>query len=358
MTRFIVRRLLAGLLVLLGVVTIVFVLVRVVPGDPCSAALGEHATAARCAAFNARFGLNEPLWTQYGIYLRDLAGFNLGDSIRYGRPVAAILLERLPTTVELTMYALLLAIVVGMTLGIVSAYKRNSIVDVGTMMLANLGVSIPVFVLGLVLAYTFGVIMRGTPFVLPPSGRLSAGFRFESIPQAWGLADLSGPPRTILDFLSNMYTVNGLVTGQFDLFLDAARHLILPAVALATIPMAIIARMTRSSLLEVLGRDYVRTARAKGLRPRLILFRHGMRNALLPVVTVIGLSVGGLLSGAVLTETIFGLPGTGLTAFEAITSRDYIVIQGMALIVAVIYVLVNLIVDVSYGFLDPRVRVS
>jgi len=356
--RFIVRRLLAGIPVMLGVVTIVFLLVRVIPGDPCTAALGEHASRARCEAFNQRFGLHEPVWVQYGIYLQDLAQFDLGNSIRYNRPVAQILLERLPTTVELTFYALIFAVLAGMTLGTISAYRRNSAADVATMGLANLGVSIPVFVLGLVLAYTFAVLLQGTPFVLPPSGRLSAGFRFESIPQAYGLTDVSGAPRAVMDFFSNMYTVNGLVTGQFNLFIDALRHLILPALAVGTIPMAIIARMTRSSLLEVLGREYVRTARAKGLQPRLILLRHGMRNALLPVVTVIGLSVGGLLSGAVLTETVFGLTGVGLTAFESITSRDYTIVQGLALLVALIYVIVNLLVDVSYGFLDPRVRVS
>jgi peptide/nickel transport system permease protein len=162
----------------------------------------------------------------------------------------------------------------------------------------------------------------------------------------------------VLDFIGNMYTINGLLTLNGKLFVDALRHLILPAFALGTIPMAIIARMTRSSLLEVLGTDYVRTARAKGMRPRIVMFRHGLRNALLPVVTVIGLSIGGLLSGAVLTETIFGLTGIGRTIFESITGRDYIVIQGFGLIVAVIYVAVNLIVDISYGFLDPRVRVS
>jgi peptide/nickel transport system permease protein len=155
-----------------------------------------------------------------------------------------------------------------------------------------------------------------------------------------------------------MYTLNGLVTFQFDLFIDAVRHMILPAIALGTIPMAIIARMTRSSLLEVLGQDYVRTARAKGMQPRIVLFRHGLRNALLPVVTVIGLSIGGLLSGAVLTETIFGLTGIGRTVFESITGRDYIVVQGIGLLVALIYVIVNLFVDISYGFLDPRVRLS
>lgn len=358
MIRFIVRRVLSSIPVLLGVILIVFTLVRVLPGDPCVAALGEKATPERCEVFNERFGLNEPLPVQLGIYVGDLASFDLGDSIRYNRPVSEILVERLPTTVELTIYALLFAIIVGVSLGIISAYRRNSIVDVGTMMLANLGVSIPVFVLGLILAFTFAILLKDTPFVLPPSGRLSAGFRFETIPQAWGLMDLQGPFRVVLDFLSRMYTVNGLITGQFSLLADAARHLILPALALGTIPMAIIARMTRSSLLEVLGQDYVRTANAKGLRPRLVLFRHGMRNALLPVVTVIGLSVGGLLSGAVLTETIFGLTGMGLTVFESITARDYIVIQGTAIVIAIIYVIVNLIVDVSYGFLDPRVRLS
>jgi peptide/nickel transport system permease protein len=202
--------------------------------------------------------------------------------------------------------------------------------------------------------------MKGTPLALPgvASGRLTAGLRFETIPQAWGMEDLTGVPRGILDFLSNMYTVNGLLTLQFGLFFDAFRHLLLPAIALGTIPMAIIARMTRSSLLEVMGLDYVRTARAKGLRGRVVLFRHGLRNAMLPVVTVIGLSIGGLLSGAVLTETIFGLSGVGLTIKDAITSRDYAVVQGMALFVAFVYVIVNLVTDISYGFLDPRVRQS
>jgi peptide/nickel transport system permease protein len=356
--RFIVRRLLASIPVLLGVVGTVFILARVVPGDPCTAALQERANPTSCAIFAARFGLNEPIWTQFGLYMRDLATGNLGESIRTGQPVTQILLERLPTTVELTLYALIFAVVVGMILGIISAYKRNSIADVVTMVIANLGVSIPVFVLGLVLAYVFAIILKDSLLTLPPSGRLSAGFRFQSIAEAWGLDGLSGPPRTFLDFFSNMYTFNGLVTGQFNLFLDAVRHMILPAVALGTIPMAIIARMTRSSLLEVLGQDYVRTARAKGMRPRTVMFRHGLRNALLPVVTVVGLSIGGLLSGAVLTETIFGLTGIGRTVFESITGRDYIVIQGLGLLVALIYVVVNLVVDISYGFLDPRVRVS
>jgi peptide/nickel transport system permease protein len=226
------------------------------------------------------------------------------------------------------------------------------------MMVANLGVSIPVFVLGLFLAFVFAILLKGTFFSLPPTGRLTPGFQPPPIAVAWGMPTLSGPPRTVLDFVGNMYTINGLLTLNGRLFVDALRHLILPAVALGTIPMAIIARMTRSSLLEVLGQDYVRTARAKGMRPRIVMFRHGLRNALLPVVTVIGLSIGSLLSGAVLTETIFGLTGVGQTIFDSITGRDYIVIQGFGLIVALIYVVVNLVVDISYGFLDPRVRVS
>jgi peptide/nickel transport system permease protein len=358
MIRFIVRRLLLSIPVLFGIVVIVFVLARVIPGDPCRAALGERATEVACDAFAARYGLDEPLHEQFAIYAGALLRGDFGESVRTGQPVTEILVQRLPTTIELTTLALIFAIVVGMTLGIISAYRRNSIGDVGTMIVANVGVSVPVFVLGLMLAFVFAILLRDTPFVLPPSGRTSPGLPFESIPEAWGLEHLSGAPRTILDFVSNMYLVNGLLTFQFDLFFDALRHLILPAIALGTIPMAIIARMTRSSLLEVLGQDYVRTARAKGLGNRLVVFRHGLKNAMLPIVTVIGLSVGGLLSGAVLTETIFGLTGVGRTVFESITGRDYIVIQGLTLIIAGIYVLVNLIVDISYGFLDPRVRLS
>ena len=358
MLQFIIRRLIASIPVLLGVVVIVFVIVRVIPGDPCTALLGEKANAERCAQFNERIGLHQPIPVQLGIYLKDVLTLDFGTSTKFGRPVTELLLQRLPTTVELTIYALVFAIVVGMSLGILAASRRNSATDVGAMMIANLGVSIPVFVLGLVLAYLFAVILKGTPLALPgvAAGRLSPGFHFQSIAVAWGMKDLAGPPRAFLDFISNMYTINGLLTLQFGLFFDALRHLILPAIALGTIPMAIIARMTRSSLLEVMGLDYVRTARAKGLQGRIVLFRHGLRNAMLPVVTVIGLSIGGLLSGAVLTETIFGLTGVGLTIKDAITSRDYAVVQGFTVFVALVYVVVNLLTDISYGLLDPRVR--
>ena len=260
-------------------------------------------------------------------------------------------------TLELTIVSLLFATVVGIPLGLVSATRRNSPVDVGTMMVANLGVSTPVFVLGLLLAFIFAVVLKDTPLALPPSGRLSPGVdgRRRS-PRRGASRTCRDFPAAVLDFISNMYMFNTLLTGQWATFVDALRHLILPAIALGTIPLAIIARMTRSSLLEVLGQDYVRTARAKGLRERSVVVRHGMRNALLPVVTVIGLSLGAFLSGAVLTETIFNLTGMGKTMFEAISGRDYIVIQGVTLIVAIAYLVVNLVVDISYAFLDPRIR--
>ena len=358
MIRFIIRRLLTSIPVLLGIVLLVFILARVIPGDPCTATYGEKATPALCADFEARYGLDKPIWQQFGIYFGALLQGDLGSSIRYGRPVSDMLIERLPVTLELTIVALVFATVVGITLGLVSATRRNSPVDVGVMAVANLGVSTPVFVLGLFLAFLFGVVLKDTPLALPPSGRLSPGVTVEPLAVAWGLEELQGFPRAVLDFISNMYTINTLVTGQWTTFVDALRHLILPAIALGTIPLAIIARMTRSSLLEVLGHDFVRTARAKGLTERSVVVRHGMRNALLPVVTVIGLSLGAFLSGAILTETIFNLTGMGKTLFEAISGRDYIVIQGVTLVVAIAYLVVNLIVDVSYAFMDPRIRLS
>ena len=358
MTRFIVRRLLSSIPVLIGIIVLIFILVRLIPGDPCTATYGEKATPQVCAAFEARFGLDKPIPEQFVIYAGALAQGDLGTSIRFGRPVVEILLERLPVTVELTLLSLLFASLVGITLGVLSATRRNSPVDVLTMIIANLGVSTPVFVLGLLLAFIFAVLLRDTPLALPPSGRLSPGLTSVPLTTSWGLQDMTGAPRAALDFLSNMYVFNALVTGQWAVLGDALRHLVLPAIAVGTIPLAIIARMTRSSLLEVLGLDFVRTARAKGLAERGVVVRHGMRNALLPVVTVIGLSLGAFLSGAILTETIFNLTGMGRTLFESIGARDYVVIQGVTIFVAVAYLVVNLIVDISYAFLDPRIRLS
>jgi peptide/nickel transport system permease protein len=356
LTRFIVRRLLVTIPVLFGIVFIVFVLARLVPGDPCRAVLGERATDAVCDDFIHRYGLDQPIPAQFGIYLGQLASGDLGESIKHSRPVTQLMIERLPTTIELTLLAMLVAISVGIPLGLISAYRHNSPVDVGTMIVANVGVSTPVFVLGLLLAFLFAIVFKDSPIALPPSGRLSSGVEVRSLVEVWGLQGITGLPRGILDFISGIYTFDALVTGQWGALGDALRHLVLPAVALGTIPLSIIARITRSSLLEVLGLDYVRTARAKGVRERTVVLRHATRNALLPVVTVIGLQLGALLSGAVLTETVFNLAGVGRTLYEAITGRDYVVIQGFTLLIAVIYVGVNLIVDISYGFLDPRLR--
>jgi peptide/nickel transport system permease protein len=379
MIRFIIRRLLVTIPVLFGIVFIVFVLARVVPGDPCRAVLGERATDAVCDAFIVRYGLDKAIIpglfkvehhlefhadqvpttlvdNQFVGYLGQLARGDLGTSIKHSRAVTTLLIERLPTTIELTIMAMIFAVAVGIPLGLWSGYKRNSKADVGTMVVANLGVSIPVFVLGLALAFIFAKVLEGTPFSLPPSARLSTGVEMTPLAVVWGLQNVQGLPRGILDFLSGLYIPAGIISGQFNVAFDAFRHLILPAIALGTIPLAIIARITRSSLLEVLGQDYVRTARAKGVKERSVVIRHATRNALLPVVTVIGLQLGALLSGAVLTESVFNLAGVGRTMFEAITGRDYIVVQGLTLIIALIYVTVNLIVDISYGFLDPRVR--
>lgn len=358
MFRYISRRLMLAVPVLIGILFATFALARLIPGDPCRAALGEKATDAICDAFIIRFGLDKPIPVQFGIYMTDVAQGDLGDSIRFAKPATSMIAERLPVTMELALLALLFAAFFGIILGLVSAYWHNSPIDLITMIGANIGVSIPIFVLGLLLAYFFAVVLKDTPFSLPPSGRLTPGVQVVPIAVAWGISDLSGPLRGFLDFFSQMYVINGLVTLNFTLMWDAMKHLILPTLALGTIPLAIIARMTRSSVLEVMSLDYMRTARAKGLNERKILFRHAMRNALLPIVTIIGLQLGGLLGGAVLTETIFGLTGVGKTLFDAITSRDYVVVQAFTLVIAVTFVVVNMIVDVSYAFLDPRIRLS
>ena len=356
MIQYVVRRVLVSIPVFLGILFITFALARLIPGDPCRAALGERATDRVCDAFIERFGLNKPIPAQFAIYLKDVARGDLGDSLRQGRPVTQILVERLPVTIELALTAMLFATTVGIPLGIISARRRNSAADVATMIGANLGVSTPVFVLGLLLEYLFAVLLKDTFLWLPPSGRLDSGVLVISLAEAWHLESWTGLPAAVLEFFSRLYLLNGLLTGNSRLFLDTLRHLILPAIAVGTIPLAIIARMTRSSMLEVLHLDYIRAARAKGVPMRGVLFRHGLRNALLPVATVIGLSLGGLLSGAVLTETVFNLAGIGRTLFESITARDYTVVQAFTLAVAIIYVMVNLVVDVVYVFLDPRIR--
>jgi len=357
MTGYVLRRLLLAIPVLLGIVFVVFTLVRKIPGDPCRAALGERATDEICDAYIARRGLDQPIPVQFVRYLGELVRFDLGDSFRQGRPVTEMLIEKLPVTAELSLSALLFAIAFGIPLGILSAYRHNTAVDVSTMMVANIGVSMPVFWLGLMLQYIFAVLLKDTPLHLPPSGRLAAGMTIAPLYETWGW-EVGGIVKTLLDFISHMHVVNALVTFNWQVLGDALKHMILPAVALGTIPMSIIARMTRSSLLDVMGLEFIRTARAKGLRERAVVLRHGLRNAMLPVVTVIGLQFGILLAGAVLTETIFNLSGIGRTLYDGITGRDYRVVEGFTLIIAVLFVIVNLIVDMSYAYLDPRVRLD
>ena len=255
MTTFVIRRILVSLPVIFGIFVAVFVITRLLPGDPCRALLGEKATEAACSAFNARYGYDQPIPIQFVRYLQQVLTGDLGESIRFGVPVTQLIVDRLPTTIELTVISLSIATFFGIKLGVRSATKRNSRTDVSTMIFANLGVSIPVFVLGLLLAYFFAVVLKGTPIALPPAGRYTAGVIPDEIAVAWGLGGLGGPLRVLLDFISNMAIPNAILTLRPDLLVDALSHLILPSFALATIPMAVIARVTRSSLLDVLGID-------------------------------------------------------------------------------------------------------
>jgi peptide/nickel transport system permease protein len=359
MLQFAARRILLSIPVLLGILLVTFALARAIPGDPCTAQLGEHATVEVCERFIRDHGLDQPLTVQFGLYMQDILSGDFGTSIRFSRPVAQILVERLPTTIELSLSALTIALLIGIPAGIVSAVRHNTPADVATMIGANIGVSMPVFWLGLMLAYVFALVLKDTPFWLAPSGRLTAGLQVIPFYEVYGWKIVEGTSlQRLLEFFSNLYLFNSALTGQWDIFVDTFKHLILPATALSTIPASIIARITRSSLLEVLGLDYIRAARAKGLPQRSVIMKHALRNALLPVVTVIGLQLGGLLGGAVLTETVFGLAGVGRILYEAITARDYPIIEAFTVVIAVGYVMVNLVVDLSYTYLDPRVRLG
>ncbi|MBN2501723.1 MAG: ABC transporter permease [Anaerolineales bacterium] len=359
MTQYIIRRILYSIPVIIGILVVTFVLARSIPGDPCKAMLGEKATAEVCERYNREHGLDQPIPVQFWVFMKEVARGDFGESLRFSRPVTIILIERLPTTIELGLSALILAIIIGIPAGIISAIRRNSILDVLVMVGANTGVSMPVYWLGLMLAYVFALVLRDTPFWLPPSGRLTAGLSatpfYEML--GWEVAQETLKYH-VLEFFANMYIFNSIITRNWEVLGDTIKHLILPAVALSTISLAIIARMTRSSMLEVLRQDYIRTARAKGLIERLVILKHAFRNALLPIVTIIGLQVGTLFAGAVLTESIFGLAGVGRMLFEAITARDFPVVQAFTVVIAVGYVLVNLLVDLSYVFIDPRIRLE
>lgn len=358
MITYILRRVLSSIPVLFGILFVTFALARLIPGDPCRAILGEKATERVCQEFNRIHGLDQPVYVQFTTYMGEILRGDLGTSIRYSTPVSQLIVERLPTTLELSIAAMTFSVLIGIPLGIISAVRHNSAVDVGTMVLANIGVSMPVFWLGLMLAYVFALVLRDTPFALPPSGRLSPGLAAPAFYDVWGLEMGKGILANVLEFISRLNILNAILTWRWDVFADAVKHILLPAIAVGTIPLAIIARMTRSSMLEVLGQDYVRTARAKGLPRVKVVIKHALRNALLPLVTIIGLSLGSFLGGAVLTETIFGLSGVGRILYDAITARDYGVVQSFTVVIAVFFVVLNLIVDISYVYLDPRVRLD
>lgn len=359
MLQYILRRLFAAIPVLFGILLVTFALARMIPGDPCRAMLGEKATKATCDRFIREKGLDKPISEQFAIYMKDIARGDFGNSMRFNQPVTRLLVERLPTTVELSFSALLVSMLVGIPLGVLSAIRHNSWVDVMTMVWANIGVSMPVFWLGLMLAFVFSLLMKDTFLWLPPSGRVSAGMDTTAFYDAWNLnLPDAGILRSLAEFIGRLNILNAFLTGNWELLGDSIRHLILPSVALGTIPMALIARMTRSSMLEVLGQDYVRTARAKGVRYNKVIMKHAFRNALLPIITVLGLSLGTLLGGAVLTETIFGLSGVGRILYESITARDYAIVQGFTVVIAVFFVALNLLVDISYAYIDPRIRLN
>jgi peptide/nickel transport system permease protein len=332
LVEFIGRRILQIIPVLLGVSIIVFFMVRAIPGDPAQILLGQTATQEQVQAMRAQMGLDKPVPVQYVLFLRDAFTGDLGESIVTGRPVTVELMARLPATLELTAFAMFVAVLVGVPVGVISAVKQYSIVDKITSVLALTGISMPIFWLAMILVVIFTVNLQLLPF----PGRLSS--------------------ETTITAITGLVLVDSLLTFNFAGFWDGLKHLILPAVALGTIPMAVVTRMTRSSMLEVMNEDYVRTARAKGVVPWRVVFKHALRNAMLPTVTVIGLQVGLLMGGAIITERIFAWPGVGQIAYDSINRRDYAMIQGVVLYGALFFVLVNLLVDILYAVLDPRVR--
>ncbi len=335
MTKFILRRLLLLIPILLGLTLLIFIFTRLLPGDPAQTILGERATPENMALVRASLGLDLPLSEQYLRYMGGLLQGDLGRSFITNRDVVNDFLQRFPATIELSLAAMFIAVTLGIPLGMFTAKRRGAWLDQLGTVVSLIGISIPIFFLGLMLKWLFAIQFP----ILPDSGRID-------------LIDF------IIPRVTNFMVVDTLIAGDFEAFVDALRHLILPGLALGTIPLAIVMRITRASVIDVLNEDYVRTAHAKGLPAGMVDGRHVLRNALLPVVTVIGLQTGLLLGGAILTETIFAWGGVGRWIYDAVTSRDYQVIQSGVLMLALIFVIINLIVDVSYAFINPRIRHS
>src|SRR4051812_37459174 len=334
MLRFVVRRFLLLVPILLGLSILIFCWIRALPGSPAYSLLGERATPQLVQAYQEKYGFNKPLPVQYWDYLKSTVSGDLGTSIATHRAVVGEFANRFPSTIELAVFALIFATAFGIPLGFFAAKRYGTIFDHGSLVISLIGISTPIFFLALVLKYIFAVRLAWLPSV----GRID-------------ILDTTRHP-------TNFYVLDAIIERQWATLWDVIKHLILPAIALGSIPLAIIARITRAAVLDVQNEDYVRTARAKGLSPRTVDGRHVLRNALLPVMTVIGLQTGLLLSGAILTETVFARPGVGTWLSEAIFNRDYPVLQGGIMFVAVVFVLVNLLVDVSYAVINPRIRYS
>lgn len=332
MLSYTIKRLLSLIPVLLGLTLIVFFMIRAIPGNPAQIILGQLATEEAVAELTKQLGLDQPWYTQFFLYLSDLFSGDLGQSLRTKSPINEEIWPFLAATAELALCAMLIAIVIGVNAGIISAWFQNSWFDYVAMILALIGVSMPIFWLGLMEQWIFAINLEW----LPTSGR-------ENV-------------RAPIDAVTNFYIIDTIIQGRFDQLWIVIKHLILPSAALATIPMAIIARITRSTMLEVMKSDFIRTARAKGLRMFWVVYKHSLKNAVIPVLTIIGLQTGLLLGGAILTETIFSWPGIGRYIYEAINYRDYPVIQSGILVIAVIFVLINLIVDLLYAVIDPRIK--
>lgn len=332
MINYIIKRLLALIPILIGVAVIVFLIVHLIPGDPAQTMLGERATDQALERLREQMGLNDPLPVQFWRYVKDLLRGDLGRSIMSNNPVKAELAQRFPATLELSFFAIIFAVVVGIPAGILASIHQNSWFDNLSMLIALMGVSMPIFWLGLMFIWLFAVELGW----FPPSSRIGVGLDFSPI--------------------TNLYVIDSIIQLNFTALKDILRHLVLPAVALGTIPMAIIARMTRSSMLEVLRKDFIRTAYAKGLKSKIVIFKHALKNAMVPIITVVGLQFGDLLGGAVMTETIFSWPGLGKYLVDAIYARDFPIVQGGILFFAGVFVIVNLIVDLSYALVDPRIQ--
>src|ERR671918_2003463 len=334
MLRFVVRRLLLLVPILVGLSILFFGWIRALPGGPAEALLGERATPEAVEQMRSQYGLDRPVYVQYLRYVERVGQGDFGKSTRTRRPVLTEFKEKFPATIELAIAAMIVSIGIGVPLGFVAAKKYGGPVDHASLVASLIGISIPVFFLAILLKYVFAVKLGWLPTV----GRNSALIRTEHP--------------------TGFYVLDAIVTGDGEALVDTLKHLVLPAIALGSIPLAVIARITRAAVLDVQNEDYVRTARAKGVRPFLVDTRHVLRNALLPISTIIGLQTGLLLSGAILTETVFAWPGLGSWLVGAIDNRDYPVLQGGILFVAVVFVLVNLVVDISYGLINPRIRVS